>query len=142
MRLLRKYRGTLLLTPRGRSVRDNPLALWWQLAAMMPLPSAQEYETDAGMLLLVAMAAAADNVPATASDLLSMLGWAHANGEPLSDWAASSAAWDTDAVLRRLGCYVQEDRVFRSDKPTPHGVQFARAALRTWPDEAVTRRRT
>ena len=37
MGLLRKHRGTLLATPRGRSLRGDPVGLWWQLAERMPL---------------------------------------------------------------------------------------------------------
>ena len=29
--LLRKYRGMLLATLRGRKLRDDPLGLWWHL---------------------------------------------------------------------------------------------------------------
>ena len=34
--LVRKYRGALVLTPRGRAVRHDPLALWWHLAEQLP----------------------------------------------------------------------------------------------------------
>jgi hypothetical protein len=37
--LLRKYRGTLLATPAGRKLRDNPVALWWHLAEHVPPPN-------------------------------------------------------------------------------------------------------
>jgi hypothetical protein len=48
MGLLREHRGTLLLTQRGRMLRSDPVALWWQLAEMMPLRSTDECEKQAG----------------------------------------------------------------------------------------------
>jgi hypothetical protein len=36
MGLLRRYRGTLLATSRGRKLRDDPVALWWHLAEQLP----------------------------------------------------------------------------------------------------------
>ena len=54
MGLLRKHRGLLMATSRGRALRDNPAGLWWHLAERMPLRSADRCETQAGLLLLVA----------------------------------------------------------------------------------------
>ena len=54
MGLLRKHRGRLLRTARGRAAATDPLALWWQLAERMPLRSADACETQAGLILLAA----------------------------------------------------------------------------------------
>jgi hypothetical protein len=63
-----------------------------------------------------------------------------ADGTPLTDTAASHASWDTKAVLRQLGAF-GENRTFGGDaRLTPDGVDFARAALRTWPDNGPVRR--
>ncbi|MEX2619916.1 MAG: plasmid pRiA4b ORF-3 family protein, partial [Egibacteraceae bacterium] len=64
------------------------------------------------------------------ADVLTDLGWRHADRTPLSGQTAARLAWDTTAVLRRLGGLT--DRPRRAS-PTPGGVAFARAALRTWP---------
>ncbi|MPZ79994.1 MAG: hypothetical protein GEV28_06165 [Actinophytocola sp.] len=39
--LLRKHQGKLVLTPRGRTARTDPVALWWLLAEQTPPRSAQ-----------------------------------------------------------------------------------------------------
>jgi hypothetical protein len=133
--LLRKYSGALLLTARGRAVRADPVALWWQLAERMPPGSADPCEQQAGLLLLVLMAAeAADDPNTTIARLLSAAGWRLADGWPLTDLAAGHAAWNTRAVLRRVGAFAGDPDSYEGrDKPAKDGVTFARAALRTWP---------
>jgi hypothetical protein len=135
MGLLRKYRGTLVLTPRGRAVRNDPLALWWHLAEQMPPATKDACEAQAGLILLATLAAgSADDPDETIAELLSAIGWMSSDGTPMTPFLASEAAWDTKAVLHRLGAYINEPGIHRwSAKPIPEGVTFARAALRTWP---------
>jgi hypothetical protein len=135
MGLLRKYRGTLVLTPRGRAVRNDPLELWWHLAEQMPPASKDACETQAGLILLATLAArSADDPDETITELLSAIGCMSSDGTPMMPYLASEAAWDTKAVLHRLGAYINEPGIHRwSAKPIPEGVTFARAALRTWP---------
>ncbi|MFC5260936.1 plasmid pRiA4b ORF-3 family protein [Kribbella qitaiheensis] len=135
MGLLRKYRGTLVLTKRGRAVRSDPLALWWHLAEQMPPASRDACETQAGIFLLATLAArSADDPYRTIAELLAAIGWMGIDGTPMTPSMAGQAAWDTDAVLRRLGALIDERGIHRrSAKSTPEGVVFARAALRTWP---------
>jgi hypothetical protein len=54
--LLRRYRGMLLATPRGRKLRDDPLGLWWYLAGQLPPAKIARPVTHAGLLLLAATA--------------------------------------------------------------------------------------
>jgi hypothetical protein len=133
--LLRKHSGTLLLTLRGRAVRADPVALWWHLAERMPPGSKDPCEEQAGLLLLVLLAAGAtDDLNTTIARLLAASGWMLEDGRPLIDRAAAQAAWDTKAVLRRIGAFTEDRRGFHdSDEPTKAGVTFARAALRAWP---------
>ncbi|TCO38142.1 pRiA4b ORF-3-like protein [Kribbella antiqua] len=134
MGLLRKYRGALLLTPRGRALRSDPLALWWHLAEQMPPASREANETQAGVVFLTTVAAGSvDDANATIAELLTAIGWASSDGTPVTPWMAGEAAWDTKAVLRRLGALVGEPGRSWSDTTTPEGVTFARAALRSWP---------
>ncbi len=56
--LLRKYRGMLLMTPRGRELRGDPVALWWHLAEILPPLNAVRHAVHAGLLLLIAVSAA------------------------------------------------------------------------------------
>ncbi|GAB3953144.1 hypothetical protein GCM10029976_092740 [Kribbella albertanoniae] len=132
--LVRKYKGALVLTPRGRAVRQDPLALWWHVAEHLPPTKREPYNTQAGLIVLVALAARsyADS-HSTVASLLTALGWGFNDGRPISSTMASEAAWDTQAVLRRIGAVARERRFSVPDLPTPEGVTFARAALRTWP---------
>jgi hypothetical protein len=135
MGLLRKHRGMLLATSRGRSLRDDPVGLWWQLAERMPLRSADRCETQAGLLLLTVIAASvSDDLDAVVARMLGAIGWISGDGTQLTGSAAGAAAWDTRTVLRRFGGFSSDRHGFGPGKPTPDGITFARAALRTWPD--------
>ncbi len=134
MGLLRKHRGMLLVTSRGRSLRGDPAGLWWHLAERMPLRSADRCETQAGLLLLAVIAAGVPgDLDAVVARLLSAIGWISSDGTQLTRSAAAGAAWDTRTVLRRLGGFIFDKHGFGPGKPTPDGIAFARAALRTWP---------
>jgi hypothetical protein len=138
MGLLRKHRGTLVLTKRGRAVRNDPLALWWHLAEQMPPRSRDACETQAGLILLATVAAqSTDNARRTIADVLAAIGWMDIDGTPMTPAMAGRATWDTRTVLHRLGAFVDGPGTYRrSDQPTPQGVTFARAALHTWPSLA------
>jgi Plasmid pRiA4b ORF-3-like protein len=132
MGLLRKNRGKLLVTTRGRKLRTDPIGLWWHLAERLPLKSNDHCANQAGLLLLAGVAAEAKDVFATIARTLSAIGWTLADGTPLDDGDAVRAAWDTWDVLRRLGAFTGR-RYRRDERSTPEGVAFARAALQTWP---------
>ncbi|MEP7025088.1 MAG: hypothetical protein ABJB47_15105 [Actinomycetota bacterium] len=139
MGLLRKHRGRLVLTARGRSATADPSALWQQLAERMPVRSADAAETQAGLLLLVALAAqSTDDVAEISAHFLGAMDWASSDGTPLSGSTAGQAAWDTRTVLARLGAFARLGAVreWRDDwaaQLAPAGLAFVRAALRTWP---------
>ncbi|MGI8696821.1 MAG: plasmid pRiA4b ORF-3 family protein [Mycobacteriales bacterium] len=134
MGLLRKHRGSLDLTVRGRRVHADPVALWWQLAGRLPMASTDRCETQAGLILLVLVAAGAtDDLDSTIAGFLGEIGWMGSDGTPLTGSMASYAAWDTKAVLRRLGGLADPTRASSSERVTADGAVFARAALRTWP---------
>jgi hypothetical protein len=130
MGLLRKHRGSVVLTPAGRSLggSSDPVALWWHLAGHMPVKSRQRHEVQAGLLLLLAVAGL-DDPNGFVAEMLHAIGWRDGDGSPITGGMAGSAAWDTRTVLHRLGGLVDWP-----GRPTPDGVAFARAALRTWPD--------
>lgn len=137
MGLLRKHRGTLVLTPHGRAARTDPVKLWWHLAERMPVNSTDAHETQAGLLLLAGVAArSTDDLDATIARLLGAIGWMSGDGTPVTGPMAAHAAWSTNSVLRRLGAYADDRGASRSVKLTTDGVTFARAALRTWPGGA------
>jgi hypothetical protein len=57
------------------------------------------------------------------------------DGTPLTRHDAYRAARDTRTVLHRMGIPAR-DSYRRDERPTPDGIAFARAALRTWPTVA------
>jgi len=134
MGLLRKQRGSLLLTPRGRGTRTDPIALWHHIAEKLPLRSTDPCELQAALILLVVIASETPGDPyATVADLLGAIGWTVSDGSPLTPSMAATAAWHTASVLRRLGA-LAGDRFGGHERPTPDGVTFARAALKTFGD--------
>ena len=134
MGLLRKHHGMLMTTSRGRALRDDPAGLWWHLAERMPPRSADRCEVQAGLLLLAAVAARfSGDLDGFVARQLGAIGWISGDGTSLTRSAAASAAWDTRTVLRRLGGFSSDRDSFRDGEPTPEGIAFARAALRSWP---------
>jgi hypothetical protein len=83
--LLRRYQGRLLLTPRARGLRADPVALWRHLALSVPLAKAVPGVRDAGILLLAAVAGRASGL--TGDDphdyvarMLWVAGWGRPDG--------------------------------------------------------------
>jgi hypothetical protein len=132
--LLRKHRGKLVLTARGRAMRGDPVALWWLLAGKTPPRSPDACQTQAGLIVLIATAAQiTGDLNAIVADLLGAIGWTCSDGTPLTGLMAGHAAWNTARVLRRVGVFPDEHDFDRGERPTPDGVSFARAALTSWP---------
>lgn len=134
--LLRRYRGRLVRTARGRIAVDDPVTLWWQLAERTP-STTRRHDVHAGLLLLLTVAAGvadSDVVDWTIATVLDGAGWTHRDGAPVSTVDVSHATWDTRTLLRRLGAVTDGASVPRRSEPTRDGATFARAALRTWPD--------
>ncbi|MGN6796344.1 MAG: plasmid pRiA4b ORF-3 family protein, partial [Streptosporangiaceae bacterium] len=83
MGLVRKHRGDLRQTATGRKFRDDPVALWWHLATRMPLRSADAFELQAGLLILLAIAGeVADDRDASVAHILGSIGWSLPDGTP------------------------------------------------------------
>lgn len=130
--LLRKYKGKLLLTPAGRRVRGDHRALWDHLAEHVPPKTKERSEWVGGLLLLLAVAAAEENVFDEAAELMTGLGWRLDGNMPISMGAVMQATESVRAVLNALGG-LAEGGAFSRDRPTERGTQFARAALLMWP---------
>ncbi len=132
MGLLRKHRGTLLLTKAGKSVADDPVALWWHIASRLPAGKDGSVEQHAGIGSLLTVAARQEvhggRHRLLLREVLTALGWRSAgvDGE-IDEWQASRAAWDTDDVLRHLG--VVPSMISRDAVPTSGGRALAKAAL-------------
>jgi hypothetical protein len=100
---------------------------------MPPVPARDTCERQAGLILLLAIAADAprEDRDAITARLLSAIGWMQRDGTELDPSSAGRASWDTWAVLRRLGGLADHEwRIGLT--PTPDGITFARAALRSW----------
>ena len=131
--LLHKQSGQLRLTERGAGLRSDPAALWWHLAERMPLRTAGPGGFQPGLIMLVCVAAGATGtLNATIAGMLTAIGWMSTDGGALTGGQAAQAADSTRAVLGRLGV-LPAAGARRLPWPTPEGVAFARAALRTWP---------
>jgi hypothetical protein len=134
MGLLRKHRGMLLATSVGKKLCGDPVGLWWHLAERMPPKSTDRCETQAGLLLLAAIAAGVSgDLNAIVAQLLGAIGWVRSDGTELTGSAAAAAAWDTRTVLWRLGGFGADGHGSGPGKPTSEGTVFVRAALCTWP---------
>ena len=134
--LLRKYRGALLATPAGRTLRDNPASLWWHLAEHLPPPNLSRPETHASILLLAAVVIGGEAAPDPleyAARMMGEAGYQRSDGTPLTSRDVRAAAYDTHIALIRLGALVKVRHSLDPEQPTRDGATFARAALRTWP---------
>ncbi|MCV7150605.1 plasmid pRiA4b ORF-3 family protein [Mycobacterium pyrenivorans] len=129
--LLRKHRGRLLATARGKALSRDPVGLWWHLAERTPVASADRSVHQAGLLYLAAVAAeVTDNVDTLVAELLDALGWMSGDGSPITARSAASASFDVKDTLRRLGLLQRTGSgLHRSERVTGNGVDFARAAL-------------
>ncbi|OLT00068.1 hypothetical protein BJF90_07120 [Pseudonocardia sp. CNS-004] len=126
MGLLRKNKGKLLVTARGRRLRTDPVGMWQHIAERA-LSGLGDCETQAGMILLIGVAAGGtDDLDALVARTLHSIGWMQADGGPIMSGAAT---WETHALLRRVGGLVGES-FRREEQPTPDGITFARAVLR------------
>ena len=89
MGLLRKHKGTLVLTRAGAATQRDPAELWNHLAHRLPTGKDGTFESHATLLLLAYAATSnnSDNLPldqiATA---LTELGWRHPDGRTLAGY--------------------------------------------------------
>jgi hypothetical protein len=134
LKLVRKYKGRLVPTSRGKSLAQDPVGLWWHVGGLLPLGGRGETDAEwqAGVLLLALMAAGStDDVAVAVAGLLTGLGWAVGDREPVDRRTASGLIADDVRLLHRLGAFESEDRGRWPGPATPGGVALARAALAT-----------
>lgn len=127
--LLRKNRGQLLVTKAGRSLADDPAALWWHLASRLP-DATPEAERQAGVLYLLTVAAGRPLDHALLAEGMTILGWVAGDArQPLEPTDAFRAARDTWATLRRLGLLPERRWDEPPLAPSEAAGRLARAAL-------------
>lgn len=133
--LARKYKGALVPTKLGRTLRDSPAKLWNAIVAKVPL-EVGEPARDIGLMLLILVAAgAATNSPSVRADLdklSSMLGWDFHSGGRYGNSAALSDVTNTAMVLTWAGSGTFLSRPGQPDGLSrPGAVLLAGAALRS-----------
>jgi len=132
LKLLRKYKGRLVPTARGRQLAGDPVGLWSHLANALPLGGrdAADPEWQAGVLLLALMASGStDNAEVTVAKLLTGLGWAVGDGQPIDRRTATGLIGADVHLLRQLGAFERDRHASWPGTVTPDGVALARAAL-------------
>ena len=104
--LVRKYRGTLLLTKRGAQLCESPQLLWLYLAERLPVER-NEHGRDVGLLLLLLVAAGEAGDWSTLGDSLDLLsaivGWRFEGSGRYGNGGAIYAARSTRHVLEWAG---------------------------------------
>lgn len=125
--LLRKAKGTLLLTKAGQAAQRDVAALWEHLAGRLVPKDGEEFTTQATLLTLAYAAVSADaDLPlGRIAALLTELGWRHEDGRAVSE-----------SALRQLPVYgvltnVTDQPVtwHRWDAISPAAAALARRAL-------------
>ncbi len=129
--LLRVARGRVYATKAGVKLADDPMGLWWHLAARLPLSGAP-YGHDAGLVALLAIAAGVG--PPEQAAVMAAIGWQRFDGAPMTAADVRGDARETVGVLERMGAFAPHPEGDLGTGPTTRdGATFARAALRTWP---------
>lgn len=85
--LLRKHKGTLLLTKAGIAAQRDTDRLWNHLAGRLIPKSAEKFETQATVLLLAYAAVSADSILPfdEIAALLAELGWHYSDGRSITE---------------------------------------------------------
>jgi Plasmid pRiA4b ORF-3-like protein len=127
--LIRKYRGRLLLTKAGSSLRNNPDALWRYIAGRLPIGKADSMDIPAGLLTLTFVASDPAVGPPLGqiAEALSGLGWRHSDRSPVSADAVRWATEDTIRVLENIT--IGRSRRNERRQFTEVAAQLASAAL-------------
>ena len=136
MRLVRKLKGRLVLSPAGRRLRDDPVALAGHLVdSLLEDPDASQPDAvrQAACLLLLATAAGRPvQKRATGPFLAAYLtyaGWTRGGRDPLTPSESSSLARDAEDVLVYLGAIRSGLWSDPAGPATDDGVLLARYAL-------------
>lgn len=135
MRLLRKHRGHLVLTPAGREAQADPVALWGHLRRHLVSGDVGSVEVQGRLVALLLLATGADEQAVErVAQALTALGWSEPGGQPVAPGTSAWFVQDVRAVLGNVGERVPPTagapRWRRPLSPTAHSL--ARAALERW----------
>ncbi len=129
--LVRKVKGRLVLTPRGRALRPDAAGLLTHLAERLPLGRAA-HERDAETLVLLVVAAGHDPSGAVAPLLVRALrssGWSGSDGGEVDARVLRRAAEGTIEVLGAVGALGSRAGLSGAVPVTPAWRVFVRMAL-------------
>jgi hypothetical protein len=128
--LLRKHKGTLLLSRAGQAAQADPAALWRHLAQHL-VPAKPAFDETAGLLaLLHAASSPLQRVDTDAiARTMGQLGWAHAEGKPVTP---SDVQWVVNDVWDAIGGVGQNASARHGDRtPSAAAISLVRDALVT-----------
>jgi len=130
--MLRKVKGRLVPTARGRTLAGDALGRWWRLAGALPLGVAVPPMPRGrpGVLLPGLMAAGStDAAEVAVAELLTGLRRELEGGQPIDRRTAIGLIADDVALLRRVGALDGDGFEDWPGAVTPGGRALARAAL-------------
>ena len=119
-------------TSKGRTLAGDPVGLWRHLAGALPVAGrdASDPEWHAGVLLLALMASGStDNAEVTIAKLLTGLGWAVGDGQPIDRRTVTGLTATDVHLLRQLVAFERDRRDGWPGTATPDGIALAQAAL-------------
>lgn len=128
MRLVRRYRGRLVLTPAGRRLRSDPASVWAHVVERLPFGAESSLEEFAEILFLLSMAAGEPEPERRTAQILEIAGVDGPNGVQVSDVLLLVS--NTHGLLRLMGAWPGR---WGQGEVAPAGTTIARAALRRWP---------
>jgi hypothetical protein len=132
MGLLRKYKGTLLLTRAGAAAQCDTTTLWRHLAARLIPDKPDGFPTGASLLLL-AYAGTSAKAPMPRAEIaaaLAELGWRYNDGTPLEGYELYELDAFTTLVNIADPGEVDVGRAQMESRVSPAAAALARAALR------------
>ncbi len=125
-RLVRSYKGALVLTPAGRRLHDDPVALWFHVAGALPVEKHRGQRTAAVLGILAALAESGHDhhddtlcspisAPLDTAQAMASLGWANRDGQPLDSFDIYASWPKTGDVLASMGIEPYGDAMASAD---------------------------
>ncbi|MFJ9370945.1 plasmid pRiA4b ORF-3 family protein [Nocardia sp. NPDC101769] len=136
MGLVRKYRGKLLPTPKGRALVNNPIGLWSHLAAKTATQIGKYGEETPLLYLITIAAGVTEGVENTVAEILTAADWTRADGSPLNGRDLTSMTRSLNDVFERMNLTLRERDTFER-RFSPEAIEFARSIL--WETPTATR---
>jgi hypothetical protein len=129
--LLRKYKGTLRVTQKGRSGLRDPDFLWTHLASTL-IPSRTGFVRDASVVVLVHMGTTEGRIDVNEiASTMTTLGWARSSRSPIDQYDLHPVWNGLWSALGNVGERVEVEHYSRDRRLSPAAVAMIREALFT-----------